>query len=113
MNDQMMLWDENRSRYYKNPTTMTRRFDPLTSFKAAASVDLTKGQKIVMAAFRVRNNMTDEELISTVASLGLKLSPSGCRSRRKELVELELLRDSGVKAKTASGRQTIVWELIQ
>lgn len=109
----MMLWEEGRSRFYKTPKQMTRRFDPITSFQAAATVDLTKGQKIVMSAFRVNNNMTDDELIAQVIDLKLKLSPSGCRSRRKELVELGLLRDSGAKAKTASGRQTIIWELIQ
>lgn len=113
MTDQQMLWEEGRSRYYKEPARMTRRYDPITSYQAAATVDLTKGQKIVMSAFRVSNNMTDDELIAQVERLKLKLSPSGCRSRRKELVELGLLRDSGVKAKTASGRQTIVWELIQ
>lgn len=113
MSGQPMLWEEGRSRYYKEPAKMTRWSDPITSYQAAATVDLTKGQKVVMSAFRVRNNMTDDELIAQVVALGLKLSPSGCRSRRKELVELGLLRDSGVKAKTASGRQTIVWELIQ
>lgn len=106
-----MLWEEGRSRYYKDPKQMTRRYDPETSLMAAASVDLTKGQKIVMSAFRVRNSMTDDELIEQVARLGLKLSPSGCRSRRKELVELGILRDSGVRAKTASKRSTTVWEL--
>lgn len=113
MSDQMMLWEEGRSRYYKDPRQMTRWSDPTTSFQAAASVDLTKGQKIVMAAFRVRNSMTDEELIDLVAELNLKLSPSGCRSRRKELVELGILRDSGVKALTAHKRTTTVWEIVQ
>lgn len=107
-----MLWAEGRSRYYKEPKQMTRWSDPQTSLLAAASVDLTKGQKIVMAAFRVRNAMTDDELIAQVAKLGLKLSPSGCRSRRKELVEAGLIRDSGVKEQTAAHRGTIVWELV-
>ena len=113
MNDQPMLWEENRSRYHKSPKQMTRWSDPVTSLVAAASVDLTKGQKIVMAAFRVRRSMTDDELIAKVADLGLKLSPSGCRSRRKELVEMGLIRDSGVKEQTASHRSTIVWELAE
>jgi hypothetical protein len=113
MSDQMMLWEEGRSRYYKEPRQMTRRFDPTTSLLAAASVDLTKGQKIVMAAFRVTPSMTDDELIAQVGRLNLKLSPSGCRSRRKELVELGILRDSGTKALTASKRTTTVWELVQ
>lgn len=108
-----MLWAEDRSIYYKAPKQMTRWSDPATSLLAAASVDLTKGQKIVMAAFRVRNSMTDDELIAQVVALGLKLSPSGCRSRRKELVELGILRDSGVKEKTQSKRLTTVWEVVQ
>jgi hypothetical protein len=113
MSDQMMLWEEGRSRYYKTAKQMTRWSDPTTSLLAAASVDLTKGQKIVMSAFRTTNSMTDDELIAQVARLGLKLSPSGCRSRRKELVELGILRDSGTKALTASKRTTTVWELVQ
>jgi len=113
MSDQPMLWAEDRSIYYKAPKQMTRRSDPATSLLAAASVDLTKGQKVVMAAFRVRNSMTDDELIAQVVALGLKLSPSGCRSRRKELVELGILRDSGVKEKTQSKRLTTVWEVVQ
>jgi hypothetical protein len=113
MSDQPMLWAEERSRYYKAPEKMTRWSDPVTSLLAAASVDLTKGQKIVMSAFRTRRSMTDDELIAQVAKLGLKLSPSGCRSRRKELVEMGLIRDSGVKEQTASNRSTIVWELAE
>lgn len=111
MSEQPMLWEEGRSRFYKDPKQMTRRNHPSTSLFAAASVDLTKGQKIVMSAFRVKSAMTDEELINQVAKLGLKLSPSGCRSRRKELVELGFLRDSGVKEQTAAHRGTIVWEI--
>lgn len=107
-----MLWAEGNSRYYKDPRRMARWSDPGTSFQAAATVDLTKGQKIVMAAFRHKNAMTDEELINQVAELNFKLSPSGCRSRRKELVDLEILRDSGVRAKTAHNRQTVVWEIV-
>jgi len=113
MTDQMMLWPEGGSRYYKDPRKMARRSDPATSFQAAASVDLTNGQKIVMAAFRVRNQMTDDELVNLVAELRLKLSPSGCRSRRKELVERGILRDSGVKALTPHKRTTTVWEIVQ
>ena len=113
MSDQPMLWAEERSRYYKTPEKMTRWSDPATSYEAAASVDLTKGQKIVMLAFRSKRSMTDDELIAQVARLGLKLSPSGCRSRRKELVEMGLIRDSGVKEQTASHRSTIVWEIVQ
>jgi hypothetical protein len=107
----MMLWAEDNSRYYKDPRKMTRWDDPVTSFLAAKSVDLTKGQKKVIAAFRMQRGMTDDQLIAQVAKNGDKLSPSGCRSRRKELVELGILRDSGHKQKTVSGRLTTVWEL--
>lgn len=113
MSDQEMLWTESRSKFYKQPARMTRWADPITSYQAAASVDLNKSQKIVMSAFRTRNSMTDEELVIQVARIGLKLSQSGCRSRRKELVVMGVLRDSGVKEKTAANRSTIVWELTQ
>lgn len=113
MSDQEMLWTEGRSKFYKEPVRMTRWADPITSYQAAASVDLNKSQKIVMSAFRTRNSMTDEELVLQVVKIGLKLSQSGCRSRRKELVVMGVLRDSGVREKTAAGRSTTVWELIQ
>ena len=112
MSNQEMLWDEGRSKYVtKVSRQMTRWSDPGTSFEAAASVAMTKSQKIVMIAFRSRNAMTDEELIHMIAKLGFKLSASGARSRRKELVEMGLLRDSGVRELTDNRRQTTVWEL--
>jgi len=85
-----------------------RNSDPITSLEAADSVrDITGAQQKVLEAFQRHGPMTDEQLIA----LGLGLSPSGTRSRRAELVDRRLLRDSGVTTLTASKRKTIIWEL--
>ncbi len=41
-----------------------------------------------------------------------KFAPSGARTRRKELVRLGLVRDSGVRKRTEANRPTIVWEAV-
>jgi len=48
---------------------------------------------------------TDEEIAH-----GLALNPSTARPRRVELVAAGLVRDSGTRRRTVSGRQAIVWE---
>ena len=48
---------------------------------------------------------TDEEI-----QRGLGINPSTQRPRRIELVERGLVRDSGLKRRTESGRNAVVWE---
>ena len=50
---------------------------------------------------------TDEEI-----QLGLGLNPSTQRPRRIELVERGVVRDSGLKRQTKSGRRAVVWESV-
>jgi hypothetical protein len=38
-------------------------------------------------------------------------SPSGIRSRRAELVDLELVEDSGERRLLSTGRRAIVWQI--
>lgn len=52
--------------------------------------------------------MTDEE-VQTV----LEMNPSTQRPRRVELVESGLVRDSGTKRQTRSGRLAVVWEVTE
>ena len=43
------------------------------------------------------------------AIAALKMNPSSFRPRRGELVEVGMLKDSGQRRKTASGRSAVVW----
>jgi hypothetical protein len=91
----------------------TRVTDPSTSFQAAASVEnVTKTQSAILLILEFAK--TDDELIDSYYSLASvggapNASPSGIRSRRKELVNRELVIDSGERKKLSSGRSAIVW----
>ncbi len=91
------------------PRAHARATDPRTSLEAADSVNrIRESQKRILEALKTYGPMTDEQILA----LNLGLSPSGTRSRRAELVERGYVKDSGRKDKTASGRNTIVWEAI-
>jgi hypothetical protein len=90
--------------------TAYRATDPLTSRLAAVSVDLSKGQAMVMHAFRMYGpHLTDVELCQITSGV---LSPSGARTRRAELVDMGRIRDTGRTVRLRSGRYAIVWELV-
>lgn len=90
-----------------------RMTDPNTSWEAAASVtNVTETQQHILLILTIP--MTDDELIDAfdamAGSNGWKLaSPSGIRSRRAELVALGLVKDTGERRKSWSGRKSIVW----
>jgi hypothetical protein len=92
--------------------TRARKRDMKTSKMAANGLDLSKGQKRVMIAFRSRPPMTDEELIVTLQELGLPLTPSGARSRRAELVKKGAIKDSGQRRAGQTGNMMTVWEVV-
>ena len=97
-----------------------RRSDPLTSHAAAASItpdQLRASHVAVLAVFRRVGAMHDERLLAAYAdvtllhgTIGPRQSPSGLRTRRRELVDLGLLRDSGERVTLPSGRRSIIWE---
>lgn len=96
---------------------LARATDPETSHEAAATVNLTKGQRAVLAEFRLYRTLTDEQLIAALAIRASScpdamLSDSGARSRRAELVAAGMVRDSGQRGTTAAGRKTVVWEYV-
>lgn len=78
---------------------------------------LRDSQEAVLRLLRELGEMSDDLLVEryqAVAEEGnvSRQSPSGIRSRRSELVELGLVRDSGRKViLEPSGRRAIVWEL--
>lgn len=92
--------------------TRARKRDPKTSKMAANRLDLSKGQKKVMVAFRSFGSMTDEELIENLAKLNLDLTPSGARSRRAELVKKGAIKDSGQTRPGSTGNKMTVWEIV-
>lgn len=92
---------------------VARRTDPSTSHAAAASVrDLRKSQAAVLYVLATHGGMTDDELQRRYAAMPQlpRQSESGVRTRRRELVDAGLVRDTGRKAPLASGRMAIVWE---
>jgi hypothetical protein len=90
-----------------------RTSDPETSRLAAASVrSSSRSQALVLAALDALGDATDEEIYDHLCAkhgIGV-ISVSGARTRRKELVEKGLVRDSRRRRVMRSGRHAIVWE---
>jgi hypothetical protein len=91
---------------------LARSTDPTTSHQAAFDFDpLVSGieQRIVNhLRSLVRGGMTTHAL---AAVLGLELVTVSPRMKR--LSEKNLVRDSGMKAESPSGRKRIIWEIIR
>lgn len=88
-----------------------RLTDPETSRLAANSLSpekLRASQLDVLVVLRRHGPLSDEAIYERLLR---RQSVSGARTRRKELVDLGLVRDSGDRDVTASGRQTIIWEI--
>jgi hypothetical protein len=93
-------------------TPRARRSDPETSHAAARSVrNVTANQQAVLGVFRERGPLTDEALVNwySAESDVPRQSPSGIRTRRRELVDKKKVVDTGEKRALSSGRQAIVW----
>ena len=91
---------------------VARTTDPDTSWQAARSIDseaLRASQAQVLDILRKHGPLTDEGIYRYVNG---EQSVSGARTRRSELVDAGLVRDSGARARTAAGRNTIVWEAV-
>ncbi len=119
---QGLLWDGptiydemQRDRRY-GLHAVARHTDPETSHKAAHSVTgITESQARVLALVKQFGPLSDPEIRHRWQEMvdGGDYPPitdSGLRTRRAELVRRDKLRDSGVRTKTPSGRECIVWE---
>lgn len=103
-------WRRGESRRSGQP--VARSSDPETSHQAARSVrGLSHTHQLVLRTFRLAGELTDEELAARFLAGGITISPSGLRSRRRELVDQRRLVDSGRRRRTRAGRATIVWKL--
>ena len=89
-----------------------RRTDPATSHAAAHSVaHLRHNQRVILTLLQLDGPMTDEELLYLWNDrIAERISPSGLRTRRCELVDMGMVRDSGDRRPLESGRMAIVWE---
>lgn len=95
--------------------------DPETSHDAAGMVSPVHQRiswTLVMSLFKRWGSMTDTDLAKVYrqaqadGSITVRQSPSGLRTRRKELVNQGKLRDSGLRQKLPSGRKSIIWEVV-
>lgn len=89
-----------------------RKTDPETSHEAATSVrDVRRSYQYVIRA--LRRPAHDVVLIERYRKFATapRATDSGIRTRRKELVRLGMIVDTGRKVKLDSGRQSIVWAL--
>ena len=87
-----------------------RKTDPSTSHAAAASMKpakLAHQRRLVYETLKARGPMTDWDLVNCLPGE----SPSGVRTRRKELASAGLVCDSGGKQRLPSGRAAIVWRV--
>ena len=86
-----------------------RTTDPETSHEAAQSViNITPLKQEILQ--RLMTPMTDADLIEVIRTGSrLLVTESGVRSRRAELVQAGLVKDTGARVKLATGRNAIVW----
>lgn len=100
----------------KRKRAVARATDPHTSWAAAHGIsDLRPRQAAVLRCLvEMGGDGTDEE-IEQAYFAGLDRwawpmqSSSGLRTRRKELVDLGAVKDSGTTRTTRAGNKTIVW----
>ena len=99
---------------FPEPEAVARRTDPQESWDAARSVrDIRRSQAEVLSILRRFGPLTDEAIAYRAHDVGIVQSPSGLRTRRRELVDLGLVLDTGRRAKTVSGRSTAIWEAVR
>lgn len=91
-----------------------RNTDPETSHEAARSVEpkLRESQEVVLSLMRSIGPATDDRIYAEAKSRGVKISTSGCRTRRSELVTMEFARFTGRYDRLESGRRARIWEAV-
>lgn len=89
-----------------------RNTDPETSHEAARSVEpkLRESQEVVLSLMRSIGPATDDRIYAEAKARGVKISTSGCRTRRSELVTMEFARFTGMYDRLESGRRARIWE---
>ena len=94
-----------------DPHAVARSTDPDTSWAAAHSQTpdkIRQSQTKVLRMLRRWGPMTDTTLVHLMSGM----SPSGIRTRRRELVDMGLVHDTDARVTLASGRKAIVWAAV-
>lgn len=88
-----------------------RNTDPETSRLAAESIEGVSGSQrlAVLSTLRRLGEATDEEIFAALPSHGVRISASGARTRRSELVELGFIAPTFKRRRSKAGREMIVW----
>lgn len=95
------------------PKAKARATDPETSHEAAASVKVRESQRDVLKVLREFGPLTDMGISRWSHKFGIRQSPSGLRTRRKELVNKGLVEWTGRWERLPSGRRARVWRVIE
>lgn len=91
------------------PMAFTRKDAPIESYEAAQSVrNITETQAWILGSLSAQGAATDETLFARARAEGFRISPSGLRSRRSELVALQRVQACG-EGTTAAGRKCAIW----
>mgnify|MGYP001278623252 CR=1 len=91
-----------------NEESHARATDPETSKQGPVSYRMNQSRSDVLRTLRLRP-LTDIELVSAMSP---KMSASGARSRRAELVRMGLVKDTGKRRRSSTGRLHAVWEVV-
>ena len=91
-----------------NQNPYSRATDPKTSKQGPSSYRMNQSRSDVLKTIKLRP-LTDIELVQAVSD---KMSASGARTRRAELVRMGLVKDSGKRRKSDSKRSHVVWEAV-
>lgn len=87
---------------------LARSTDPETSKAAAASVDLIRSERVVLAALKTVGPATDDAVIVYLRGNGELMSETRGRTARKALVDKGLVRSDG-EGLTRSRRRALLW----
>ena len=102
--DQLEIWVPQHA--------LVRANDPETSQEAAASQTpekLSNDRKAVLRVLKMKGPLCDQDIFLALTETGYNISPSGCRTRRAELVDLGLAEWTRHFVKLRSGRKSRVW----
>jgi len=92
-----------------------RSTDPITSHEAGESITYktaTEIQKNILVLFMKHKTLDDKTLLKYYrGAFDSEVADSSVRTRRHELVEAGLIKDSGLKIKQRNGRRAILWAI--